>query len=296
MRIKDLDQLRCFLFIYQNKSLTKTALKMGISKAAVAKRLAILESELGYVLFKRSTRLINPTSEAHALAPKAQAILDQVHDLENTLNEDSSMKGQIRLTCSLSMAQRFIGVELSLFQKKYPDIQIELVVTDSVLDLVEQNIDLAIRINPSTNSNMVGRKLGDHQLLLVASEKYLAEYGNISKVSDLHRHDLLFINTSENLKFSKSKIKLKEFLSRRRFLTNDPTVLTRLSLAGMGIAARSQWDVKDSIKKGELKVVLKSDPFESQGEIWLLSSTGRMQSQRVRTLFEYLAQRLPSYI
>ncbi len=297
MKIKDLDQLRCFNLIYETKSLTKTAQRMGISKAAVAKRLGIFEAEIGVKLFRRSTRMIAPTSEGIELYNKAKTLMACIEEFEDSVEEDSSLKGPIRITATNSIAEKFLAKELLKFQKNYPEIKIELVVTNSILDLVENNIDLALRINPSKSSQLVGKKLGDHHLKIVASKKYLKTNGPIPKLGDLSKHPILTMPQHLEMRFSKSKTRLKDLLvSSKNFSTNDPGVMTRLILDHEAIGVRSTWDIKSDLKDGSLVELFPNDPLEHLGEIWLLSSTGRMQTKRVRALFDYLVKVSPGYI
>jgi LysR family transcriptional regulator, transcriptional activator for dmlA len=296
MKIRDIDQLRCFNSIFETKSLTKTASRMNISKAAVTKRLASLEEQLGCKLFLRSTRQITPTSEGLDFYQRSKPLLDSISEFELVVSQESSLKGNIRITCPASMAQNFLGKELVHFQKKHAGINIELIVTDSILDLVEQNIDLAIRVNPSKNSQLVGKKLTDLSLKVVATPGYLKKKEPIKKLEDLKKHLVYYSEAHKNISFHSTKMKLKDLAFNRAFVTNDSTLMTKLTLSGLGIGIRSSWDIKDSLKKGHLKEILPQSPLETLGEVWLLSSSGRMQTKRVRLLFDFLLERLPIFL
>lgn len=296
MKVRDLDLLRSFNYVYEARSITKAALKLSVTKASVAKRLMQLESELGYKLFRRSTRLITPTPEGDELYARSKSLLENVQEFEEALNFDSSMHGTVRVTCSVSMAQRFLARVLIDFQKQHPEIIMDLVVTDSVLDMVEHNIDLAIRINPVSTMGQVGVKLADHYLKVVASPKYLKNAPPLKKVTDLKDHPILYLTSYGNSRFSKSKSKLKEVVGPRSFMTNDPSLITKLIHEGIGVGVRSTWDVKEPLAKKEFVELFPKDPLEKIGEIWLLSSTGRIQSKRVRALFDHLALELKNWL
>lgn len=297
MKIRDIDQIRCFNLIYETKSLTKTAARMGISKAAVAKRLGLFEEELGHKLFRRSTRMITPTPEGMELYNKSKTLMTSIEEFEDSVEDESLIKGPIRITSTNSIAERFLAKELLKFQKNYPAIKIELVVTNSVLDLTENNIDLALRINPSKNSQLVGKKIGDHHLKIVASKKYLKTAKPLHKLSDLTQHPVLTLPQHSELRFSKSKTRLKDLLtSSKNFSTNDPGVMTHLILDHEAIGVRSTWDIKSNLKNGSLVELFPQDPLEHLGEIWLLYSSSRMQTKRVRALFDYLMKVCPGYI
>jgi LysR family transcriptional activator of dmlA len=295
MILRDINQIRSFIAIYQTKSLTMAAKKMGMSKAAMAKRLSVLEAEMGYSLFRRSTRKIVPTPEADRIFIEAQRLIDHVHEFEAAFGKDDAMKGLIRVTCSITMAQDFLGKVLTNFQIKYPEVFIELVATDSALDMIENNIDLAIRVNPVETSPYSGRKIGQHRMVMVASSDYLKKNKKIKTLDDLKNHEVLFINTHGELQFKSQKTKVKNFLNPRKFITNDPGVLTRLALDGVCVSIRPWWNVKDYVESKRLEQVLKQEAFNSLGDVWLLSSVGKMQTHRVRMLFDDMVVALAPY-
>lgn len=296
MKLKDLDTLRTFVLIYETKSLTKTALRLTITKTAVAKRLGLFEEELGYKLFRRSTRTITPTQEGEELYERAKSVLESIEAFEESLGEKASMKGPIRITCANSMAQRFLAEELMKFQEKNPEVLIDLIVTDNILDLVEQNIDLALRINPSKSSNLIGRKLGENRLKVVASPKYLRKEVPIKKLQDLKSHPAFYYTHHGDKKFQTSGHKIKDVMAERTFITNDSLLIMRSILDGRGIGIRSSWDIKEGLQKKELVEILPKEPLEKIGEVWLLASAGRLQSYRVRELFNHLAKTLGKYL
>ncbi len=295
MILKDINQIRSFIAIYQARSLTVAAKKMGMSKAAMAKRLALLEAEMGYSLFRRSTRKIVPTPEADRIFLEAQRLIDHVHEFEAAFGKDDAMKGLIRVTCSITMAQDFLAKVLASFQAKYPEITIELLATDSALDMIENNIDLAIRMNPAEIANQIGRRIGQHKMVMVASPEYLKKHKKIKTLEDLKNHSVQFINPHGDLQFKTNKVKLKNFFPTRSFMTNDPGVLTKLSLEGMFISVRPWWNVKDHIESKRLEVVLRDELFTSLGDVWILSSVGKRQTHRVRILFEEMVEQLAPY-
>lgn len=271
------------------------AKKMGMSKAAMAKRLTLLEAEMGYSLFRRSTRKIVPTPEADRIYLEAQRLIDHVHEFEAAFGKDDTMKGLIRVTCSITMAQDFLALVLTNFQKKYPEVSIELLATDSMLDMIENNIDLAIRVNPAETSSQHGRKIGQHRMVMVASIEYLKNYKKIKTLEDLKNHQVQFISPHGELQFKANKIKIKSFFPARNFVTNDPGVLTRLALSGNCISIRPWWNVKDHVENKKLEMVLKNEQFNSMGDVWLLSSVGKLQTHRVRMLFDEMVVKLAPY-
>jgi DNA-binding transcriptional LysR family regulator len=281
MKINDLTTLTTFKTIYETRSLTKSSEIMALSKAALSKRLEALELDLGFKLFSRTTRSMAPTLEADRLFPEVQEILEKIQGLSSRL-EKKTGKRTIRVTCISSMSQRFMGRMLLDFQKEHPLISIELIVTDSVLDFVENNIDLAIRVNPSKNSSLVGRKLGEYRLVAVANKDYPVRK-KIQDLDELIQHPLLVI--------SAHMMVLPKSLERT-FTTNDSPLITQLLVDDVNIGIRSSWDVKELVKEKKLKYVLPPDFIKPLGDIWLLSDVQKLKSEEVRKLNNYLFERI----
>jgi DNA-binding transcriptional LysR family regulator len=281
MKINDLTTLTTFKTIYETRSLTKSSEIMALSKAALSKRLEALELDLGFKLFSRTTRSMAPTLEADRLFPEVQEILEKIQGLSSRL-EKKTGKRTIRVTCISSMSQRFMGRMLLDFQKEHPLISIELIVTDSVLDFVENNIDLAIRVNPSKNSSLVGRKLGEYRLVAVANKDYPVRK-KIQDLDELIQHPLLVIN---------AHMMVLPKTVERTFTTNDSPLINQLLVDDVNIGIRSSWDVKELVKEKKLKYVLPPDFIKPLGDIWLLSDTQKLKSEEVRKLNDYLFGRI----
>ena len=293
MKINDLTTLLVFKNIYEKKNMTAVADMMNLSKPAISKRLDRFESDLGYKLFSRTTRSIVPTHEAHKLIHKINEIFDRVNSLNTSLNENgNTRKRKIKISCIASMSQKLIGRMLKEYQEKNSDIEIELVVTNSVLDPVEHNIDLMVRTNPDKKSSLIGRKLGSYNLVLVATPKYLKKHKKIKTLDDLGEHGLLMIDQHTSIFDRLNKKVTKLLLENREFITNDSPLISQLVMAGDGIGVRSSWDVKEEIENKKLQYVLPQKIFHSQGEVWLLSSNDCLQSQPVRNLFDHLVKKL----
>ncbi len=298
MNTPDLTTLLVFKNIYEKKNLTVVAELMGLSKPAISKRLEQLELELGVDLFSRTTRSVVPTQEAHNLINKVNEIFEKVEGLNTSLKESKTLtKRKIRISCIASMAQRFLGRTLKEFQNKNPEIEFELIVTDSVLDPVENNIDLMIRTNPNKKSNLVGRKVGHYKLVLVGSSEYLKKHKRIKIVEDLSDHSMLVIDQHLGIFDGVNKSLRELILSKRNFKTNNSPLISQLILEGHGIGVRSSWDVKADIKNKRLQSILSdSKEINSGGEIWILSSSLGLQNDSVRKTFDYLVKELGNYL
>lgn len=174
------------------------------------------------------------------------------------------------------------GAHAAGLSKRASTYFIELIVTDSVLDLVENNIDLAIRVNPSKNSSLVGRKVGEWRLVAVANKDYPIRK-KIQDLDELAQHPILVLN-AHTMIFPKSM--------ERTFITNDSPLITQMLVEEIHIGIRSTWDVIEFVKQKKLKYVLPPDFIKPLGDIWLLSDAQKLKSEEVRKLNDYLFARI----
>jgi DNA-binding transcriptional LysR family regulator len=287
MDFNDLSSLRYFVAVYQLQSLTAAAKKLGVSKAAVAKRVALLEQKLGLTLFVRSTRKIQATPEARSLYEQSQNLLAHVKEFEEGVLNRSATAGALKITAPPLIVQNFLGPVMARFHEQNPETDIELVSSDNYLDISENSIDLALRMGKIPLNNLVGKKLGENRVVLCASPKYLKKNPEIRNVMDLKKHSLIYIPVHGDVSFEKQDMALKD-LSQPKLKTNDPTLVTKWGLEGEGVIARSVWSIRSEIQKGQLIPILKSAPLNPAGDVWLVSSPGRLKIPRVRKAFDLI--------
>jgi LysR family transcriptional activator of dmlA len=293
MKTNDLTSLRCFKTIYDTRSLTKTSSILGLSKAAISKRLDNLEDDLGNKLFSRTTRSITPTLEAEKIILEVTEILERVDGLTSKVKKNKHLPRKIRLTCISSMSQRFVGELIAEFRAKFPLVSVELIVTDSVLDFVENNIDIAIRVNPSKHSLLVGKKVGEYNLVMVASPVYLAKHKKTKTIDDIYKLEFISLNQHLNTLPKEVRTQLEKTC---RFETNDSPLITQLLVKGCGVGLRSSWDVKALVKEKKLSYVLPEKTFPSQGDIWIVSEREKLNVDVVRSLYDFLVTHVGQWL
>ena len=296
MKIDDITTLRCFKLIYETRSLTKASLTLALSKAAISKRLDHLETALDFKLFSRANRTMIPTANADTLITQVNEILTRIDSLSLSTGIKANTQLKIKITCIASMSQSFMGELLQEYRMKHPGLVIELVITDSILDIVEHGVDLAIRYRPSNNSDLVGKKLGQLKLYALATPAYLKKHGPIKKIEDLLQHELLFTDAHVPVLGHLPKVLQNSLKARRLLLTNDSPLITKLVLKGHGVGIRSSWDAKDPIKNKKLVYALPENYFKPQGDVWILSGPDRLKSEAVRNLYEFLIERIVHYL
>ncbi len=290
MKINNIDEIRAFIFLYQEKSYTKAAAKLKISKAALSNKISNLEENIKSILFHRSTRTVSATQEADSFYRNAIKLLEAVTDLEQSFVETKNMAGKIHVTCSNSIVSSFLGKRIVEFIKIYPDLNIELTVTDSYLDLLENNIDLAIRIGQLPSSSLYGKKIGTNKIIFACSPDYLNKHKVPKNLKELENHNLAYLDIHEKLQFRHSNLKLAHFAKNRKIVSNYSIVINQYGLEGGGIIVRSYWDLKDYIQTNKLIEINLDDSLEDYGHVWLLTTRNRLENIRIKTLFHFIAE------
>lgn len=175
------------------------------------------------------------------------------------------------------------------FYKTYPKIKFEIDPTDRYVDLIDSQLDLAIRVDTQKGADFIFKKLMENKLILCASPSFLkSRKVQIQHPRDLKRHPLLMLEAYSECKFKKSGITLSEFRNEIQIESKSGMFLTELALQGAGIAVRSYWDVKHFIDKGQLVQVLEEQPIESFGTIYAVVTSKRLLAPRVRAFLDFL--------
>jgi LysR family transcriptional regulator, transcriptional activator for dmlA len=292
----DLADLRHFVTVYQCSSFTTAAKRLGVSKVAVAKRISAFEHRRGLRLFRRSTRRIAPTPEADQMYAHALELLQRADEFELQLGNRSPMEGVVRVTCPNAVALAFAGDLIVAFQERHPGLEVQLISTDSVLDLIEHNIDLAIRVGDLRSASLIGRKLGANELAVCAAPSYLKQAPPIRSLTDLKRHPVFCMNYHLGARFKSTGQRLEDVIGAPRLATNEGLLVTQLGLNGRGVVIRSRWSVRKDLEAGRLVSLLPKHPLEPLGNLWLLGSAGRLQSARIRAVFEMLVEGAREYL
>lgn len=289
MKISDLQIWESFYWVAKEASFSKAAEKMRIGAPLMTRRITQLEDSLKARLFHRTTRKVGLTAEGAAILPVIETLLADFRNVENKFDQKQTVAGTIRLTASSNFANQILCPILTDFCTMYPDIKLELELTDHFLDLIEARIDVAIRIQSPKDSSFIAKKLGTNELIFCASPQYLKQTKKkLKSPEDLAEHPLLFLPIHSDVAFIGRKEKVGDLANIIPVHCNQAALLTNLTTLGLGIGLRSKWDVVDKIRSGELVQVLEKHPLASFGEILALMPTNRLLAHRVRVFFDYL--------
>lgn len=236
------------------------AQELGITPPAVSKRLAALERRLGVRLLQRTTRQISLTPEGETYLVMGARVLEDLEALERTVTGSQlEPKGLIRVCATLGFGRRYVAPVLSGFARRYPDVEVQLNLTDRPVNLVEQGLDLQIRFGELPDSRLTARLLAHNQRVLCASPSYLKRAGWPASPRDLTHHACLFIRENDetfgswHLRHGSKNETLKV---RGPLASNDGECVLRWGLEEHGILMRSLWEVAPLLKSGKLRRVL----------------------------------------
>jgi DNA-binding transcriptional LysR family regulator len=288
MKIRDLSVWESFYWVAKEGSFTRAAKRQGLGLPHLSKRIGKLESDLGVRLFQRSTRKVSLTHEGRGLFPVVQSFLEDAQSLEERFEAKEEISGTIRLSCVTAFAHRRIAPLIAKFNEAYPKVRFELEITDSLIDLIDNQIDLAIRVQEPTGSDFVFKKLIPNELVVCASPGYLKRAKKIRTPEDLLSHRILTLQVYEDCRFSGSKLSVGDLMKARSIYCENGLFLTELACQGAGIAIRSVWDVASLLQSGKLVQVLQRHPLEPYGNMYAVIPNRRFLAQRVRAFMTFL--------
>ncbi|MCW8964512.1 MAG: LysR family transcriptional regulator [Gammaproteobacteria bacterium] len=271
MLVDNLSDLLIYTRIIKLGSLSAAGKDLGLSAAVVSKRLQRLESQLGTTLVMRSTRTLNVTEEGYNYFKHCKSILGAVEVAEaDILSKDQIPRGTLKVSVPAYFGRLYIAPLIPEFLEKYSEVDLSLDFSDQFVDIIGGGYDLAVRIGDLQDSNLVVRKLGTDQRVIVASPEYIKRFGEPKSPKELTQHNvLIFSNPTPMNQWVFKDEKGKEYSVKvaGNFETNNCETLNNAVVSGLGITQRPMWDVWDAIQSGELVVLLnkyKAPKFDIQ--------------------------------
>jgi DNA-binding transcriptional LysR family regulator len=287
-------EMEVFTRVVELGGFSTAARAFQMTPSAVSKLVARLEARLGVRLINRSTRKLQLTPEGTAFYERALRILDEMAAAEREAAVGATPTGLLRVNTSVPFGLHRLLPLLPDFAKRYPDIKVEVTLTDLVVDLLEQRADVAIRVGVMRESRLLARKLGESRMVVIASQAYLAEHGTPKTPNDLGRHNLLdfgFAKWKGGWPFRLSNGETITVIPSGNALVSDGEAMHQIVLAGMGLARLARFHVEADIAAGRLVPVL--DDF-NPGDIEPIHAVfvghGGQLPARVRAFLDYMAE------
>lgn len=277
MNLRDIE---IFCAIAETGNLSQAARRLSVTAMTVSRCLARLEKALGVRLFQRTTRAVALTQEGEEFLPYARAMTDAELTAKNMFSADAQgAYGLLRITAPSGFGRRTILPLLPGLMAENPKLQTELDLSDDEVDIVGQGYDVAIRIAPLKDSQLIAHKLADNPRILCASADYLRQYGQPHTLADLHAHQCLKITTVPYWRFVKEGRLLNQTVEARFSCSNVEGVRS-MCLAGAGIAQLTALDVDEELSTGALVALTLQDADPQALAVWALLPTRRFVPRR----------------
>ena len=276
-------------------SLSGAARELGVSKAAVSKRLAQIEARAGVLLVARSTRRMGFTPEGEAVVEQARRILGEIEEIDRLLARTTELpKGLLRVNATLGFGRSHVAPVISRFVRKHPEVEVQLQLSVNPPPLSDDAFDVCVRFGRPPDARVVARKLADNRRLLCAAPAYLARRGVPRSPEDLRQHDCIGIRQGDEaygtwrLASARDPRRQVTVKTRGSLTTNDGEIAVSWALDGHGIVMRAEWDVARYLRSGRLVHVLPHwlTPEADVFAVW----PQRLQiSARVRAFVDFIA-------
>lgn len=288
--LDDITELRTFVGIVGAGSLSAAAREMELALSVVSKRLASLERRAEVRLIARNTRRLALTEEGQILYERARRILAEVDEAEAVLTSGRvEPQGLLRVSAPVAFGRAHVSPVCRDLVLAYPKISIDLVLTDRMVELIEEGIDVVVRIGPPKDSRLVLRKLIDDYRIVVGAPKYLEHRGTPMTPADLEGHDCVhYRGVGTHWRLVGSGGQAIEVRAASRLRSNSGQVALDWALAGRGLAMNSWVDVEPDLRAGRLVHVLpgwRSDP----APVCALFPSNRQLPSRVRLFIDAMA-------
>lgn len=291
-RIGDIET---FLAVVRGGSFATAARALRLTPSAVSRSIARLEKRLGIVLLRRTTRALALTPEGETYRDRMSALLAEIEDVEGGLGrEREGPRGLLRINASVPLGMQHLLPILPRFTARYPDVTVDLTLSDAVVDLVEERADIAIRVGPLRDTRLHAKKLGHSRMALVASPAYLAARGMPQRPEDLEWHDCLQFSFRRSIDGWPFRIggRTVQRPVEGAFFGNSGEVVRLMALAGGGIARLGFFHVAEDLREERLVEILRDHNPGDGEDIHALYSAQDRLALRIRAFLDFLEAEL----
>jgi DNA-binding transcriptional LysR family regulator len=292
-KLPDFEGLAIFAKVVELRSFAAASAELALSKATVSKAVSRLEQRLGARLFNRTSRRLALTDAGQKLSARAARLLADGEAVENeALAQSMTPRGLVRLAVPMTFGVKAVAPILPEFLKQYPDVSIDLHLSDAMVDLIGEGFDAGLRIASLPDSSLIARRLCPMPRYTVASPEYLKRHGRPTHPMHLAQHRCLgyaYLSTPDIWHYTNAAGEQASVRPAGPLRVNNGEALMPTLLAGLGIADLPHFIVGDAIASGEVEVILKGWK-QAEGSVHLLTPPGGPRPARVEVLADFLAK------
>lgn len=287
-------ELEVFIRVIELGGFSAAARACGMTPSAVSKLVARLEKRLGTRFINRSTRQLQLTPEGCVFYERGIHILADLDEAERCASEHSKPRGRLRVNTNVPFGHHFLLPLVPEFLQLHPDITLDIVLTDEIIDILEQRTDVAVRAGPLKSSNLIARKLGSTRKIIVGSLRYLIRHGTPTTPDELMVHNCLGPNYARAqsgwpLQYNDEKIIVPVTGNTQ---VSDGEALHHLALAGLGLARLAVFQVQEDIEAGRLVPIFEAyNPGDIEEVHAVYVGQGGYLPLRVRAFLDFLADK-----
>lgn len=286
-----------FVAVGEQESFAAASRSLNMSPAAITRAVAALEEKLGAQLLQRTTRNVRLTEAGQRYLDDCRAILASIEDANDAVaGGNSTPKGMLNITASVLFGKVFVTPCIVQYLKEYPEVDISAYFLDRPVNLIEEGMDVAVRLGHLSDSSMKALRVGQMRRVLCASPEYLARHGVPQHPSDLERHSIIaasHITPRVEWKFGRGEESLTVRLKPRLTITSNDSAI-RAAVDGLGICRLLSYQMGEELADGRLRIVL-PEYEEEPWPVHILHRESKYGSSKVRKFIDLLAQHLRSH-
>jgi len=288
-----LDGIKTVIAVVETGSFTAASERLGMSKALVSKYIGEVEKQLDVRLFNRSTRRLALTETGQSYYEKALPLIEEFTELvDNVTGVQANPQGFLRISVPVTFGEMKLSSVLPKFLKKYPQIQLDIQLTDKKIDMLEEGVDVVIRIGGVDDSSLIAKKINTYPLILCASKNYLSEFGRPKKPQDISQHNCII---DSNFRIGKHwpiispDNQTQSVTVTSNVSVNSPRAVKEIAMNDGGIAMIPEFIVEDALKDGRLETVLPGYHTLEFG-LFAIYPHRRYLAKKVRCFIDFLTE------
>jgi len=291
----NLNDVRLFIKVVEANSFTAAADNLGIQKSTISRRISQLEDDLGIRLLQRTTRKLHLTDDGMQLFERCRGLINELEDTQDLLSSSQTEpQGRLRITMPTETGVYMMNEAVSSFLKEYPRIEMEVELSTRIVDLIEEGIDLAIRVGPLNDSSLIARKIASLSVGLYSSHEYLDKYGYPNSPAELKNHQCLLLQKPTSSWHFENWNNGQPMQVNGRLKANNLSFLREMVVQGLGIARMPHVFCQQLVESGEMVPVLESYQI-APIEIHALYPSRRNLNPRVRLFIDHMQNVLQNH-
>lgn len=284
------DGIEEFVTVARAGSFTAGARDFGASTTHMSRAVARLETRIAAQLLVRTTRSLHLTETGRIFLDQCQRLVDEREETIAGIGATGEPRGSLRLTCSYALGEKFVAPLVREFAQQYPALSVTIDLDNDVVDIVNRGYDMAIRTGHLEDSRLIATRVGQRELITMASRDYLSIRGQPNDISDLNAHDCL-LGSSSQWHFRREQT----YRPHGRWKCNSGTAVLEACLAGMGICQLPAFYAQDHLAAGRLKEIL-PDEKPTNESIWAVYPTRKHLTPKVSLLVKHLRSNLQALL